>query len=146
MSPHGWILPASPANTNLGRIAVLYRISWFPVFVIHNIGSRPGAAKRNVFNAGRVRSLFHEQKLWSASVPAMVEYLRNLTARELPIRLRLAHVLIDVEHRPRQALQVLDKISPTGLSEKDRQTWTALRTKAAKRRTAVPHEAPAEDW
>lgn len=94
----------------------------------------------------KIISLFHERKQWSASIPAMVEYLRTFTIRQATIRLRLAHVLIDVERRPRQALRVLGKLTPAALSEKDRQTLIKLRAKAEKLGSTVRQESPLEDW
>ena len=49
-------------------------------------------------------SLFHKQKLWSASIPALVRYLQNFQASEPQIRLWLARILIQAENRPAQAL------------------------------------------
>jgi len=90
--------------------------------------------------------LFQKQKQWSASIPAMVEYLRTFTTRRVQIRLRLAHVLIDVERRPRQAHRVLNKLDPALLAERDQQTLVKLQAKAEKLKVAVPEETPREDW
>ena len=90
--------------------------------------------------------LFHKHKQWSASIPAMVDYLRYFIARETPIRLRLAQILIDVEKRPRQANRVLDKLDTSLLTEKDQQTLVKLKAKAKRLNAVVADEAPVGDW
>jgi membrane associated rhomboid family serine protease len=78
----------------------------------------------------QIIALFQEQKQWSASIPPMVEYLRHFKKRQVPIRLRLARVLLDVKQRPRDALKVLEPLSSASLKEKDAQTLSRLKSKA----------------
>ncbi len=89
---------------------------------------------------------YHEQKMWSESVEPMVEYLRQYREHEPQVRLRLAHVLTEVEKRPGQALKVMDKISPELLSDGKRELLVRLRTKAERLRDEDPYEAVDEDW
>lgn len=89
---------------------------------------------------------YHDQKLWSESVEPMVEYLRQYREHEPQVRLRLAHVLTEIEKRPGQALKVMDKISPDLLSEGKRELLGRLRTKAERLRDEDPYEPVDEDW
>ena len=120
--------------------SVVSAFAMYEDFVSNALNDRP---ERELL---QIILLFHKQEQWSASIPAMVEYLRYFTTRQTPLRLRLAHVLIDVEKRPRQALHVLDKLDPALLAEKDQQTLAKIRAKAAKLKTAVTDEAPPEEW
>jgi membrane associated rhomboid family serine protease len=57
----------------------------------------------------------HKQKLWSESVPAMIDYLRQFPDNSARMRLKLAQILIDADRRPAKALKVLSKIPPSKL-------------------------------
>ena len=61
-----------------------------------------------------VRAL-HEQKLWAASLPPMVDYLRQFPELSLRMRLKLAQILISDQRRPLKAIEVLSKLSPEAL-------------------------------
>jgi membrane associated rhomboid family serine protease len=78
----------------------------------------------------QIIALFHRQKLWSQSVPAMVAYLRNFAAREAHVRLWLARILVQADNRPAQALAVLAKLNESQLPESDRQIARQLRAHA----------------
>lgn len=54
--------------------------------------------------------LLHTERKWPESIPFLEQYLANYTAREIPIRLRLAQVLIDQQQRPAYGLRVLEKL------------------------------------
>jgi len=89
---------------------------------------------------------FHEQKKWSASVEPMVEYLRAKREHERQVRLRLAHVLIEFEKRPGQALQVLSKLVPSELSDSQRNLLERLKQKALALVADDPYELVDGDW
>lgn len=91
-------------------------------------------------------SAYHEQKMWSESVEPMVQYLRQYREHEPQVRLRLAHVLTEVENRPGQALKVMGKVSPELLSDGKRELLARLRTKAERLRDEDPYEPVDEDW
>ncbi|MFI4876522.1 MAG: rhomboid family intramembrane serine protease [Blastopirellula sp. JB062] len=86
-----------------------------------------------------------KQKRSADALPAMVEYVRRGGARQNQVRIRLAHVMIDVESRPGQALRVLDKVEPHKLNAQDRQRYETLRKLAEKRKAAGEIEPAAED-
>jgi membrane associated rhomboid family serine protease len=91
-------------------------------------------------------SCFHQQKRWSESIPAMVEYLRYHTSKAVAVRLKLAHILLEAEKRPAQAIQVLSKLKADGLSQTDRDAYTRLVAHAKQRRQVDRDQQPVEDW
>ena len=62
---------------------------------------------------------FHKDHLWSDSIPAMAQYLARFRERGLPMRIKLAKILV-TENRPMQAIRVMAKIDMASLSENDR--------------------------
>jgi membrane associated rhomboid family serine protease len=90
--------------------------------------------------------LFHKQKLWRESIPAMVQYLRHFSKCASAVRLKLAHILIDVERRPRQALYVLDKLHMPLRAESHRKMLSKLRTRAEHARASIATEPLPEEW
>jgi hypothetical protein len=78
----------------------------------------------------RIIGLYHKQKLWSPSVPALVEYLRHFQAKETQVRLWLARILVQVEKRPAQALAVLAKLPADKLKDEERALAAQLRARA----------------
>jgi len=95
----------------------------------------------------KIISLFQKQKLWSASMPAMVKYLQNFQAKESQIRVLLAKILVQVEKRPGQALAVLEKLNETQLKAEDRQTVAQLRSRAEHLQAEQPDAMETvEDW
>ena len=93
----------------------------------------------------KIIALFHQQKLWSASIPALVRYLQNFQASEPQVRLWLARILIQAENRPAQALSVLAKLNATLLKPEDRQLVAKLRTRAQQLQAGHPPEI-VQDW
>ena len=93
----------------------------------------------------KIIALFHKQKLWSASIPALVRYLQNFQAQEPQVRLWLARILIQAENRPAQALAVLAKLNATLLKQEDRQLVAQLRARAQQMQAEHPQEI-VEDW
>ncbi|EAQ81436.1 rhomboid family intramembrane serine protease [Blastopirellula marina] len=122
-------------------------------------GGDPAMAYRAHLKLGHSNSSWHlpeedlleiiqgylKQKRSSDALPAMIEYVRRGGARQFPVRLRIAHVLIDADSRPGQALQVLSKIEPNKLNAQDRQRYETLRKKAQEMRAAGVIEPAAED-
>jgi membrane associated rhomboid family serine protease len=90
-------------------------------------------------------SLFHKQSRWQESIPAMVTYLEDFTEQDTKVRLKLAHILIDAAHRPRQALQVLAKLNLPLLAEKEAAMLQKLSQRAEATTGKVAEEA-VEDW
>ncbi len=89
---------------------------------------------------------FQQQRRWSESVPPMVDYLECHTSKAAPIRLKLAHVLLEVERRPAQALQVLSKLKLGQLTPEQQETFNRLVAHARARKQTQPKEPPLEDW
>lgn len=94
----------------------------------------------------QVITLLHQQRQWSTSIPAIVFYLRRFHSQASRLRLRLAHVLIDVEKRPRQALRVLSQVNPNDLAVEERTTLEQLTVKAEQQRSVIHEERPLEDY
>ncbi|MGA2256200.1 MAG: rhomboid family intramembrane serine protease [Thermoguttaceae bacterium] len=88
---------------------------------------------------------FHKDKLWAESIPAMVEYLARFTARALPMRFKLAKILI-LESRPMQAIRVMAKIDKAALATNERNLLDKLHAEAVKRHARDPYEVADEDW
>ncbi|MGE0758381.1 MAG: hypothetical protein AB7O38_15240, partial [Pirellulaceae bacterium] len=93
----------------------------------------------------QIITLYHKQQLWSASVPAMLEHLRTFTNRTAQVRLKLGHILLEADKRPGQAWQVLNKIDPSLLNEKERGVLVKLKQRARQLHAQQPQE-PIEDW
>ncbi len=66
------------------------------------------------------------EKLWAAAVPMLENYLQRFHKRAIPVRLRLAKVLVDEQKRPAYALRILGEVPREGLGEKEEK----LRAKA----------------
>lgn len=75
-------------------------------------------------------ALFQKQKQWSASVPAMVEYLRHFEERAPQVRLKLAQIALEIQRNVAQAAAVLDKLNASLLAGQDRETYQQLRARA----------------
>jgi hypothetical protein len=60
--------------------------------------------------------------------------------------LKLAHILVEKENRPGQALRVMGNITPQQLSEKERRLLGRLSQKAQKLAVEDPYEVVDEDW
>ena len=109
------------------------------------IADDPFAADLPEADLLKIISLFHKQKLWSASVPALLCYLQIFKSREPQVRFWLARILIQAESRPAQGLAVLAKLNVTSLNEEDRQLVPQLRARAQQLRAEHPDEI-VEDW
>jgi len=53
----------------------------------------------------------HHEAMWSESVPLMVLLLHRCPEREVPLRLKLAQILLQKEKRPQQAVAILNKLT-----------------------------------
>ena len=93
-----------------------------------------------------IRAL-HEQKLWSASIRSMADYVRCYPDQAVRMRFRLAEILISVERKPRKAIEVLEKLDLASLPADLRETRQKLLTKAESIKSACELEmADGEDW
>jgi membrane associated rhomboid family serine protease len=88
------------------------------------------AWKLNAADMMALIQALHKQKLWSESVPAMIDYLRQFPENSTRLRLKLAQILIDADHRPAKALKVLAKIPPSELSADLQATYNKLTARA----------------
>ena len=73
-----------------------------------------------------------DEKLWIAAVPLLEDYLRRFKSRVVPVRLRLAKILIEQQQRPTYASRVLGELPRKGLGEKEEKLRTSLTQKAQK--------------
>ena len=95
--------------------------------------------------SGLIRAL-HTEKLWSDSVPLMVEYVSQYPQKGTDLmRLKLAQILVIEQKRPAQALHVMTRIDPAALDPKQHEFFGRLRAKAAQLYKQNPAEA-VEDW
>jgi membrane associated rhomboid family serine protease len=79
-------------------------------------------------------------------VPLAVEYLHRHAKSAVIVRLKLAETLIRKQQRPAQALRVLAKLPPTGLSPKVQAIRQRLEKEAAAAVRSGLLEPAAEDW
>jgi hypothetical protein len=94
---------------------------------------------------GLVQAL-HNNKMWTESIPVMVEYLRQYSRKAVPVRLKLAQILAVEDHRPAQALKVLAKVDEAVLDDTQRQFLRKLRAKAERLHDADPYEPAEEEY
>jgi len=76
----------------------------------------------------------------------MAEYIKSYQVHSDAIRLRLAQILLERQHRPAQALRVLADVKAERLSPKKRQQLAALLEQAGQQHALDPYEIPTEDW
>lgn len=89
---------------------------------------------------------YHRKEMWSESIPAMVEYLRLYLERDTQVRLKLAQILVLQEHRPAQALRVLEPLNPAFLDEKQRGLYEKVHDKALQLQRAGVTETDVAEW
>lgn len=89
---------------------------------------------------------FHRRELWKESIEPMVEYLNDSRPHERQVRLKLAHILIEFEKRPGQALRVLRKLDPDQLTENQRKLAANLMYRAQQLAEQDPYEVVDDDW
>jgi membrane associated rhomboid family serine protease len=86
----------------------------------------------------------HRDKLWSLSVPPMIEYLKEEPDAHR-MRLKLAQILIVHENRPSRALRVLQKTPPGTLPPDLQKISRQLESRAIKMREAGELELEEEE-
>ena len=86
-----------------------------------------------------------KQQQAARGMPLLVEYLRRFTAREVPVRLKLAQLLLQAG-RPTQALRVLQKLPDDPLEAKFETLRKKLMAEADHQREVGSVELEAEDW
>jgi hypothetical protein len=89
---------------------------------------------------------FHKAGQWSASIPAMVELLQNASEDSTNVRLKLAQILVQMEHRPAQAWNVLSKVHVDSLRPKQRQFYDDLKQLVFKAKEENPYDSVDADW
>ena len=72
------------------------------------------------------------EKKWNAAVPLLEEYLTRFQRRVVPVRLRLAQILIEHQQRPSYAARVLKELPSTGMGVNEMKLRSALEAKAQK--------------
>jgi hypothetical protein len=74
------------------------------------------AWKLNAADLTALIQALHGQNLWSESVPAMIDYLRQFPEHSASMRMKLAQILTEIVHCPAKAVKVLSKVSPAELT------------------------------
>jgi hypothetical protein len=80
----------------------------------------------------QLAELLCAEKQWNAAVPFLEEYLNRFQARVVPVRLRLAQILIEQQQRHSYAVRVLQGLPSTGMGIKESKLRSALESKAQK--------------
>lgn len=91
-----------------------------------------------------IQGLHHQQR-WRDSIPLMLELVQRLPQQTIGARIKLAQIMLQVEERPRQALQLLSKL-PADLPDKQRQQALAIQRAAKKEAENGAVEVYVEDW
>ncbi|MGD9646720.1 MAG: rhomboid family intramembrane serine protease [Pirellulales bacterium] len=86
-----------------------------------------------------------KQQALARALPLLVEYLRRFSAREAPVRLKLAKLLLQ-SSRPTQALRVLQKLDDSPLDGPLERVRQRLLAEADRQRETGAVELEAEDW
>jgi len=73
-----------------------------------------------------------DEKLWLAAVPLLENYLQRFIGRVVPVRLKLAKILIEQQQRPSYASRVLAELPVKGLGEREEKLRISLTAKAQK--------------
>ena len=68
----------------------------------------------------RLISGLNREKMWSESVPLLLQAIGRFPSRQIPMRLHLAKIMAQVEQRPKQALAILSKL-PDSLTDSQQQ-------------------------
>jgi membrane associated rhomboid family serine protease len=68
----------------------------------------------------RLISGLNQEKMWSESVPLLLQAIGRFPNRQVPMRMHLAKVMAQVEQRPKQALAILSKL-PDSLTDAQQQ-------------------------
>ena len=89
---------------------------------------------------------FHKQALWSESIPAMAELLRNSSRDVTNVRLKLAQILVQKANRPAQAWNVLSKVNPSVVDAKQRDHYAKLKRVIDNSKAENPYDFVDADW
>ncbi|MDA0657980.1 MAG: rhomboid family intramembrane serine protease [Planctomycetota bacterium] len=104
------------------------------------------APEWNTRNLLGLMNALHQQKKWESSLPVMVRLLQNCNEQQgVPIRLKLAQILLKISDRPHQAMAVLKKLPPKITNEQlhaARQLANLAKAKLA----AGSLEVDVQDW
>jgi len=76
--------------------------------------------------------LICDEKLWLAAVPLLENYLERFSSRVVPVRLKLAKILVEQQQRPSYASRILAELPRDGLGEKEEKLRVSLTEKAQK--------------
>jgi membrane associated rhomboid family serine protease len=87
----------------------------------------------------------HQEKMWSESVPLMVQILGRFPDRGIAARLKLAQILVQAEQLPQQALAVLAKL-PDDLPPEAQKRRQQIAQLAKKEIDEGAVEFEIEDW
>jgi membrane associated rhomboid family serine protease len=98
------------------------------------------AWKPNAADLMALIQALHQQKLWSESVSPMTDYLRQHPENSVRVRLNLAQILIDADHRPAKALKVLSKVQPSELPAELQAVYKKLVARAGQRQVESEFE------
>jgi membrane associated rhomboid family serine protease len=72
------------------------------------------------------------EKRWQEAVPLLEDYLQRFQKRAVPVRLRLAQILIEQQQRPSYGARVLEPIPSEGIGDKESKMRNALESRAQK--------------
>jgi membrane associated rhomboid family serine protease len=90
--------------------------------------------------------VMQQEKRWGNVIPLLVEMLARLsTEQAIPVRLRLAQILVQAEERPRQALAVLQKLPPS-INDQQRQRANQIASLAKRQIADGSVEIDIQDW
>ena len=83
----------------------------------------------------QIISGLNRDKRWQEVIPAMILYVKHFSDHQIPIRIRLANLLLTVRRRPDQAQAVLKPIAEQSLTESQRTQVKAIwqKTQAAQK-------------
>jgi membrane associated rhomboid family serine protease len=94
--------------------------------------------------SGLIRAL-HAEKLWTESIPLMIEYLAQYPLQATTMRLKLAHILLFAQERPLDALKLMADIDESTLDDGQREFLVKLRAKAMQIREQSHYETVQRD-
>jgi membrane associated rhomboid family serine protease len=72
------------------------------------------------------------EKRWSEAVSLLEDYLKRFQKRQIPVRLRLAQILVEQQQRPTYGSRILAELPQNGLGPKEEKLRASLEQKARK--------------
>jgi len=88
----------------------------------------------------------HKKDQWAESIKPMADYLQKFTSRQIPVRLKLAQVLLVKEENAAQALRVLAKLDADRLDAKQKDLYRKLQARAKELQRRNPYDVAEHDW